>query len=256
MTARAAAPLLCVLFATAPVRAADGVLIVQRMTTGGTTATTEVQIEPNRLRAEVADPTGARQTVIFDGGKQVMMLVSAQRKTYTEITKADVDRMVAMLAQVQAQMANMPPEMRGQMDSMMRGRGLGPSVKTEYRRGGTDKVASWTCDRYDGYQDGKKITELCTVPPGVLGLREADLGVTRQMANFFRALMPQAADQMIGLGRVEEQGFSGVPVRTVLLGAGQPIAMEISEVRRETFADALFTVPAGFQRQELMNLGR
>src|SRR5579872_784426 len=74
-------------------RAADGVLITQKTTSNGKTETSQVQIERTRMRADAAGANNANQIVIFDGNAQVMRLIDPDKKTYTEITKADVDRM-------------------------------------------------------------------------------------------------------------------------------------------------------------------
>ena len=63
-----------------------------------------------------------------------------------------------------------------------------PAPKTEYRKTGTDKVGKWTCDKYEGYQDGKKTSEVCTVDPQALGFATTDFEVTKQLAAFFQQL--------------------------------------------------------------------
>src|SRR5581483_10007160 len=188
----------------APLLAADGILIVQKTTTAGGTQTHEVQIEQNRMRAETAG-MGARggmdagpQAIIFDGAKQTLWIVNEARKTYSEMTKADVDRlggqMSAMMAQMQEQMKNMPPEQRARMEAMMRGRGApgaGAAPKTTYKKIGSDTVGKWKCDKYEGYQGDKKVSELCTVEPSVLGFTAADFQVTKELAQFFGSMMPK-----------------------------------------------------------------
>src|SRR5262249_30139132 len=79
--------------------AADGVLIVQQTTTAGGPKTNQVQIAKDKMRAEVSGTTGATQIVIFDATKQVIDMVNFDRKTYTEMTKADLDNMAAMAQQ-------------------------------------------------------------------------------------------------------------------------------------------------------------
>ena len=68
-----AASLLPVLF---PVGAwaADGVLLVQTVDTGaGTTLTSsQIRVEPTRIRTEIDDGSGRQQVVIFDGTKEVL----------------------------------------------------------------------------------------------------------------------------------------------------------------------------------------
>jgi hypothetical protein len=98
---------------TRPLLAADGVLIVENTTTGGTTQTNQIQIEKTRMRVESVGPTGARQVFVFDGGTQVLHVIDADKKTYTEMTRADIERlgtqMTAAMAQMQEQMKNLPP---------------------------------------------------------------------------------------------------------------------------------------------------
>jgi hypothetical protein len=248
-----------------PLQAADGVLIVEKATSGGKTQINQIQIEKDRMRAETAGPTGEKQTVVFDGVKQVLWIINDGRKTYSEMTKADVDRMGGQMSdamvRIQEQLKSLPPDQRAQIEGLMKGRGApggpnGEAAKTAYRKTGTDKVGAWTCDAYEGSQNNQKVAELCTVEPRTLGLAMADFQVTKQMMDFFSKLAPQGADRMFTVGTPEDQGFSGVPVRRINFRNGQQQSMtEISEVRRQTFPDSMFELPPGFQ-QEAFGGGR
>lgn len=240
--------IVCGLVSSASAWAAEGVLLATRTTSGESTITSQMQIERTRMRAEVADPSGNRQILIFDAGKQVMLIVNTARKTYMELTKTDLD---AMRTQMDAMMANIPAAQRAQMEAMMRGRGMGPGERTEYKRAGTDKAGKWTCDKYEGFRAGQKASELCTVEPSTLGFTAADFSVTRQMADFVASVLPQAADQVMAIGAAEATGFSGLPVRTTAIMGGRTMTTEVTEARRDTFADALFAVPAGFQKDAM-----
>ena len=247
---------------TVALEAADGVLLVTKTTTGAESSTSQIQIERNRMRAEVHEPSVGNQTIIFDGTRQAMDIIDVSKKTYSEITQADVDKLASQMsdamAQMTAAMASLPPAQRTQMETMMAGRGMPVApVKTVFKKTGTDKVGKWACDKYEGYQGAQKTTELCTVDPSALGFTIADFDVTRQMAAFFGKLMPQAATRTFSIGRMEEQGYSGVPVRTISFSAGQTTTTEITDVTRQSFPDSLFAVPAGFQRVDMMaGLGR
>lgn len=239
---------------SAAASAEDGVLIVQKTSTGSGQMTNQVQIAKSRMRAEMADGSGSRRALIFDGARQVMLIVNPERKSYSEITKADLDHLAT---QMQDMMAKVPPEMRAKVEAMMKGRGMGAATpaRTEYRRAGTDKTAKWTCDKYDGYQDGQKSSEICTVDPSVIGLSAADFAVTQQFAEFFEKLMPQAAGQIFGLGQMQAQGFSGFPVKNSSTFGGQTTTSEVTDVTRQTFEDALFAAPAGFQKESFPGIG-
>jgi hypothetical protein len=257
---------------TGTAQAADGLLIVQKTSSGGgAPQTNQIQIENKRMRAESSGATGGKTVVMFDAGKEVLTMVDADKKTYSEITKADVDalgaqmagaqsQISAAMAQMEQQLKNMPPEQRAQVEAMMKGRmgGAGRSgaaagaPKIQYRRAGTATVGKWTCDKYDGFEGEQKTAEVCTVDPKALGFAAADFEVTKQLMAFFKKLMPQMANQMFSIGTPEEQGFSGVPVRQMMTVGGRQVTTEISEVSRQTFADSVFQVPAGFQKTDFM----
>lgn len=242
-----------------PLHAADGVLIGEKTTTGGSTQTTEMQIERQRMRAESIGASGEKQAFVFDGPKQTLWIIDFGKKTYNEVTKADVDRMAGQMsdamAKMQEQLKSMPPAQRAQVEAMMQGRGMmaamGSSLpKTEYRKAGTDKVGQWTCEKYEGYQKDQKVSELCTVDPKAFGLTPADFEVSRQLQEFFQKVMPQNAENLFRIGAPEQQGFSGVPVRRISFGQRQTVT-EVTNVTRQTFADNLFAVPAGFEKQAM-----
>jgi hypothetical protein len=253
------APLVAALCLLAwPLQAADGILIVEKTTTNGMTRTNQIQIEKSRLRAE-NDTARGKQIIVFDGAAQVLRTINPDAKTYNEMTKADVDRlggqMQDAMAQMQEQMKNMPPESRKRMEAMMAGRGAaaGSTAPTEYKKVGTDKVGKWSCDKYEGTRNGEKVSELCTVPPASLGFTLGDFDVTRQMAEFFSKLVPQGADQMFRVGSSAPNGFSGLPVRTVIFRNGAPsFTSEITDVSRQNFPDSLFAVPAGYTKRDMM----
>jgi hypothetical protein len=245
----------CLLAGTA--QAADGVLIVQKMTSGGTTQTNQVQIESHRMRADSTGLTGVKTIIIFDGTKQVMTTIDPEKKTYMEMTEADVDKiaeqMSGMMAQLQKQMESMPPAARAQMEAAMKGRGgAGTAPKIVYKKTGTDTVGKWKCDKYEGFDGEKKVSEVCTVDPKALGFALSDFDVTRQMAAFFKKMQPQASGQVFSIGTPEVEGYSGVPVRQVRTIVGREITTEISEVRRQSFPDSSYQVPAGYQKTDFM----
>lgn len=250
---------LCV--GTAATAAADGVLLVTKTTSaGGAPQTGQVQIDGRRMRAEAIGERGEKQIVVFDGTKKVMMLIDDSKKTYTEMSEADLEalgsQMSGMMAQIEQQMKNMPPEQRAQVEAMMKGRGAAmpgaAAPKITYTRAGTDTVGKWTCDKYTGTSGGQKVSEVCTVDPKALGFTAADFAVSRELAAFFKKLMPSGGGQMFSIGTPEDQGFSGVPVRTVSSGGGRQFTSEITEVTRQTFPDSVFQAPAGYQKQSMM----
>jgi hypothetical protein len=243
-----------------PLLAAEGFLMVEKTVTGTTTRTTQVQLERDRMRAELTGPAGETLIVVFDGPQQILRTISVDRKSYTEMTKADADRMGAQVTMamdaMKEKMAQLPPDQRAKMEAMMAKFGvMGPTAQAaasrpDYRRAGTDKVGKWTCDKYEGFRNGEKVGEVCTVDPKALGLTAADFEISKQVAAFFQKLLPQGEEQFVGIGTVEAQGFAGIPVRRIRYKAGKAeLTSEVTEVSRQTFAASSYDVPAGFERQ-------
>ena len=233
---------------TAPVIAADGILITQRVTSAGAPLTVRVQIEATRTRTEMAGPNGVMNVTIFDGGKQVLYIVDPARKTYMEMTKADVERLSAQMqgsmAQMKAQLEKMPPAQRAQMEAMMKG--------VQHTRTGSDTVGRWTCDKYDLTQGGQKIGEVCSVNLATLGFGATDFNVMRQMGAFYSTMAPLMPAQLTGVSGFDQGSSSDFPVKTVMMVPGGTMTTEVVEAGRQTFPDSLFAVPAGFTKQDLM----
>jgi hypothetical protein len=248
--------------AGAPAYAADGILIAQKITSGNNTTTSETQIEKTRMRTEMTGPNGRKNIMVFDAGAQVMRIIDEAAKTYSEMTKADVDRISAQMsgamAQMQAQMQNLPPEQRARMEAMMQGAGRGiagmaAAQRPEYHKaGGTDRVGKWTCEKYEGTRNGAKASEVCTVDPSATGFMPTDFEITKQFAEFFSRLMPQGMDRLFAVGTAGPSGFSGFPVKSVNYdGSGKVTStVELTDVSRQNFPDSLFAVPAGFQKKD------
>lgn len=228
-------------------QSAEGILIRQRVTSGGDPLTILTQITATRMRTEMAGPNGAVNVVIFDGGQQVLYIVDPAAKTYMEMTKADVDRMSAQLqgamAQMQSQLEKLPPAQRAQMEAMAKG------VQHAYT--GSDTVGRWACDTYDLTLGGQKIGEVCSVNPATLGLVATDFDVMRQMGAFYSAMAPLMPNQLPGVNGIDQRASSDFPVKTVLMVQGGTVTTEVVEADRQTFSDSLFAVPAGFMRQDL-----
>jgi hypothetical protein len=239
---------------SAPLLAGDGILVVEKATVGAKSDTHRTQIEKNRMRAESTGPNGDRIVTIFDGIKQTLISVNMDRKTYAMATKADMDtfkkQSADAQARAQAQMAQMPPAQRAQMEAAMRGRGTAAAStapKPQYRKIGTDKVGTWTCDKYEGILNNQKVAEVCTVDPKVFGFDPSDFEIGKRMAEFSGTAATAAPP--FAAATIEAQGYAGVPVRQVRFVNGLPqLSFEIVQVTRQTFPDSSYEVPAGFQK--------
>lgn len=261
--------LIVVLLFSAHALQAQGISIVQQETREGKTTTNQVYLDKTHIRNET-HASGDDMVVVFDGAAQVVRMINVDKKTYSEIDKAQMEQMKQRLAgastqmsaaqqKMEEQMKNMTPEQRAMVEQMMRGRGGMPTgappaapARPQYRPAGSDKVGQWSCAKYEGFRGQEKVMEVCTIDPKELGLTASDFDVAKQLVEFLRTLSPQSADQAVMIGTPEEQGFPGVPVRRTAYANGKvTYTVELKEVKRETLPASTFEAPAGFSKQTI-----
>jgi hypothetical protein len=239
---------------------AQGVVFVQKETRGSQSTTSRVQMDKDHIRTE-SRSNGDESAFVFDGPKQTARMINISKKTYMEMTKADMEKIKQQMDAAMAQMANLPAAQRAMMEQMMQGRGMpgmpAAAPKVDYKQTGTDKVGQWTCTKYEGSAGGQKTTEVCTVDPKEFGLAPADFAVAQQLADFMKSMMPEVADRMFVNGTVQSQGFAGVPVRrTTFRNGSVESTTETTEFRREAIAASTFDTPAGFKKESMPGAGR
>ncbi len=212
--------------------------------------------------------TGRNDVMIFRGDRQVLWMIDNQAKVYREMTKADVDRIGGqvneMMAKMQEQLKNMPPQQRQMVEKMMKSRmggmaGTAQPAKTEYTKVASgQEINQWTCDKYEGIREGQKQREVWTAAPGQLGLDMGDFKVMQQMGEFFKGFsrFGSEAPFRVGSEAAQQEGdYSGVPVRQIFYQGGRPtLKTEIKEVRRENFDSSLFELPEGYKKQKIMEM--
>ncbi|MGE0392754.1 MAG: hypothetical protein AB7P67_04225 [Vicinamibacterales bacterium] len=254
------------LVATTAAASAQGIVVVTRETGSGQPLTARIAMDATHVRAESRN--GAEEMAfVYDGDAEAIRILNLTKKTYTEITRAQLDQMGqqrdAAMAAAMERMKDLPPERRRMMEEAMKRAQGGAAmpqtatVTTEYRRTGSGTVGQWACTTYDGFRGATKVAELCAAPPSVLGLSPSDFDATRQLAAFTRRMAPQAADGLMFDGTDQSQGFEGIPLRRTRFRNGKPAGTsEIVEVRREALPASTFAAPAGFRRESMPGAGR
>ena len=228
--------------------------------------TTKLRVESDRVRIEM-EGTGRNDVIIFRGDRQVMWMIDNNATVYREMTKADVDRLGSqisgMMAQMQEQLKNMPPQQRQMVEKMMKSRMGGMAAaqpaKTEYTKVASgQEISQWTCDKYEGVREGQKQREVWTTAPDQLGLDMSDFKVMQQMGEFFKGFAQFGREAPFRVGAMEAESamdYSGVPVRQIFYRGGRPTSKtEIKEVRREDFDASLFELPEGYKKQKMMEM--
>jgi hypothetical protein len=195
--------------------------------------------------------------MIYRGDKELFWMVNEKDKTYTEMTKKDMEevagKMDEAMKKLNEQMAKMPPEQREMMEKMMKGmKGGQPGAvsKTTYKKLGGETVNGWSCDNYEGDRDGEKKSEVCFAAVKKTDITEADVQVLKDMAGFFSKMaksietfIPTATDNSVP---------KGLPVRTVSFKDGKPSAKtEVKEIKKENLSADKFELPAGLTKKNM-----
>jgi hypothetical protein len=254
------------IFASA-LAAGTGVVIVSTHTTTAKPEdkmTNKAYVDSDRMRME-AQAMGGTQIVIFRQDKGLFWIIDQKGKTYMEITKQDFQQMKAKMneakAMMDAQMKNLPPEQRQMMEKMMQGRGM-PAMqpagtsKTIYKKAAAgEKVNQWVCAKYEGYREGQKVKDVWTTDWKSLGLTPESFKLMKELGEFFEDFAKDVASSFDKVGSEEwekEQGYTGIPVKTLSYTEGKlRAATEVTEVKQESLAAALFELPAGLTKKEM-----
>jgi hypothetical protein len=164
---------------------------------------------------------------------------------------------------MQDQMASMPPQQRAMMEQMMKGRGgamagmaggapAAPKTITFSAKGGSDKVGSFTCTKYDELTDGKRTAEICAAPFDQVKVTESDRKSLQGLQKFFEPLMKMAPGRG-GFTMPDTEQLKGFPVHSVNYdGDKATFETTVLSVEQKSIDGAMFTLPAGLTKRDLM----
>ena len=247
---------LCILtmvLAVAPLRAGLRVKVeVTDPKTGKVTEQQEILLDADRLRVNSSDNS---RVFLFltDGGRDRIVMLDQQRNEYSEIDQQMVNQatqmMQGMMAQMQAQLANMPPEQRARMEQMMKGR-MGQTGQSApavtYTAKGSSTVNGFPCTRFEGVQGAEKVEDVCAAKPGDVHFSESDFQVFEKMRQFTKDLINNNS-LMRGAGVRTDYfmrwGYEGYPVEVIHYSGGQPSGdWQVKSIERVSLSDADFSL--------------
>lgn len=251
-----------VLFAAAPVW--GGVRIRMEVTDikAGTVQKQEMLLDTDRLRVNTT-ANGAPTSVLFltDGGRSRIVILNPARNEYRELDRQTLNQLSGAMAQMQAQLQNLPPEQRARIEQMMRGRlgqtaaGGGAAGRTTYTAKGSGSVNGFACTKYEGMQGAEKVAELCAATPEDLHFSAADFQALGKMREFTSSFVSTMANSPFANGRLDylmQAGFEGYPVEHTTFTGGEPVSkMSVKSIERANFSDADFSL-GNAKKAELM----
>jgi hypothetical protein len=197
------------------------------------------------IRVDIEGEKG-NNTVIYRSDKQTFWMVNDKDKSYTEMTKAQMDAMAQKMSDA---MKNMPPAVQ----KMMAGKMGGAVELPKYvKKASGEKVGKWTATRYEAVTK-KGVRKMWTVPAGTIGITPSDVAVLKEFAKFFEKFGKNQSD-FFKFDR-NDMGFTGVPVKSVMMeGEKVKSTSELKEAESKSFPDSTFDVPAGYKKKEMKGI--
>jgi hypothetical protein len=213
-----------------------------------------LRVEPDRMRLD--SPDGGM--IIFRGDKQILWIVKAADKSYTEITKAQAqalsDQVAAMKVQLQVQLSTMPPEQRAMIEQALNQGTAGQTPRSYVKTGKTARVNNYPCVQYNAMRGDTKESEVWVTDWKNLGATLDDFKVMREIASFMNLLAgAKAKDMMPGFMDIGGQGkesIPGFPVKSIRTSAQGEASEELQKFVRQTNPKDSFEVPAGYVKRE------
>lgn len=213
---------------------------------------TSVLIAQGKIRTEA----GSNTSIIIDPGAGVMTLIDHSKKTFTKLTKADID---AFAKQLEDMMAQIPPEMRQMMASRMGGAG-GASVVDFQPTGESSTVAGKPCKVYKTTMMGKVTSESCLADASVIDIPAADRATMQAAMAWAKQMTEQLSKGPLGrMGGSIPFRTGLVPVRSTTFDSnGARNTSELTGVSTAPIGADAFAIPAGYKEQkvEMPKIGR
>jgi hypothetical protein len=224
--------------------------------------------------------------LIFRGDLDRLWHIDTQQKFYVEMSPETIQRYAALIAkaqgalaeyqaQLQEQLARLPPVERPMMEQKLVERGLGglvgdppapppllpPQIGYAKAEGGKT-IAGLRCENYARTADGKKVKDVCIAPMTGGGLSPADFQMLNRVWRFIEpanSVLPPMFTTMMDedwFSNWHEMndivGFAAIPLETTSYYQGRPIAQQtFTRIEREAIPANTFDLPSGYTQQYL-----
>ncbi len=236
----------------------------------GGNAKMRMEVEGDLLRI---DPPGAADdrvdtSMIFDGKRDLMIVLDHKDKTAMEIDQAFMQEMMTRLAaaqkQLEAQLAHMPPEQQKMMREMMTQRGAGgflggPTPKPEpglrlKPTGQTRTIEGRDCAVSQLERGDKPVGEACIASFSTLGITRSDLAALSDMAAFQQRLAEKFRNPGVPnvSGDLELfRSLTGLPLEVVRRDGTTESRTRIVKIEKTELPAARFEVPADYSKRDM-----
>ncbi len=199
-----------------------------------------------------------------DSGDEFMLILNHREKEYQKITEEDIKEMKKSAEETREKMEeamkNMPPAMREMARQRMEHKAPPEPEKVQLKKVDSGvKVGKWTCDKYEAYRDGDKVSELWVTDIGALS--EEDYDMLSRMSDFGEKVAETTKSLRPGSesGAVDQQRFfdqENFPVKSINYSKGRKVNESmLKKIDKGDVPDSIFEAPEGYERQENPQFG-
>lgn len=238
--------------------------MVTRNAAGQETDRTRIYAQSNMIRMEevVDDEAGPDGTMIFLGNE--FLYVDHEDKSYIIMDESMIEDVSAQISdamkQMEAELANMPPEQRAMVEQMMKGRMQGmmgqekaPSAGPRVEATGSGKWQSYKCREYAVFAGSEKTQDICAADLDDVDGADEVIEAFRGMAAYMKKMtesMPMMSQDQMNPGELMSQ-IDGFPVHTVDYENGVITGdVSLDSVTEKNLEPGLFAAPAGYRRED------
>jgi hypothetical protein len=236
---------------------------VQRVDGKAIPLTTRYSLEKGRVAALMS---GARSVkMLYVQKDNTLRVIDEQTKSYFDLDRKELEQITGgAMAQMQEQMAKMPPEQRAMAEQMMKGAmanmGGAPEKPVTYAWSKeTMTVKGYPCTRVDIMRGDEKHAEYWGTTSPDFKITDDERATAKAMHDCLSGL---AIIAKRGVGGGETSQFQwdtstdGYPlICRCFSGADTTLDVHLTRFDRKPLEDDLFKVPDGYKKQEIGGMG-
>jgi hypothetical protein len=228
--------------------------IEYRTTEGGGASMQSLLVGHGKLRTDADGDV----SVVLDPASDSMLMLNHADRTFTRMNRADLERMSAGLGAAMSQMeqalANMPPEVRAQMEGSLGGMLGGDAAKVSINpTGQNDTVAGHPCVIYRTQMQGETVNETCMgavdafdeLPASDARTLHGAMAMTQRIAE---SLAKGPLARYVNVGSFQP---GMLPLRVTDFDGGKRSTSEFAGIDDAPLPADLFAVPSGYTEQKL-----
>ena len=224
---------------------------------GQETGRTKIYGQSEMIRMDDGDTT-----IVFLGNE--LLFIDHDDRSYIVMDEAMLDKVSAQVSdamkEMEAQLANMPPEQRAMVEQMMKGRMQGmtgqqnaPSKGPRVESQGSGKWQSFACRKFAVYQGAVKTQDICAAELDEIDGADEVMQAFRDMAEYMTKMtesLPMRPNDQMNPGELMDQ-IGGFPVHTIDYANGVVVGQSaLDSVSQQDLEPDLFAVPEGYSRQD------